>query len=77
MHMPDSNDDEELNKLLTELEKDTSEESTPSKTEEIKDKQASETLNKIKYQKPDWADNTNDDMNTYEYIEKEVVDSEW
>ncbi len=73
---PDSND-EELDKLLAELEKP-SEESNISKNEEIKDKQAIETLAKLKHDKPEWADKKNDDFNTYEYSDKlDEADDNW
>ncbi len=71
---PDSND-EELNKLLAELEKP-SEESN--KSEEIKDKQASETLTKLKYDKPEWADKKSTETDNYEYSDKiDEVDDNW
>ncbi len=63
---PDSND-EEIDKLLAELE-NPSEESNNS--EKIKDKQASDTLAKLKHDKPDWADKKDDASNTYEYSDK-------
>ncbi len=75
---PDSNEDAILDKLLAELDQDaTSEESNVSKNEKIKDKQAEETVKKLKYEKPDWADKKNDDNNTYDYQEKEVDDIDW
>jgi len=67
-----------IDELLAELEKETlPEDSSIDKSEKIKDKQAENTIDKLKYQKPDWADKKNDDMNTYEYIEKEQDDKEW
>ncbi len=79
MNKTETDDDSaEIDKLLTELENETlSEVSSSDKSEKIKDKQAEETLTQIKYEKPEWADKKDDDYNTYEYIEKEVEDSEW
>ncbi len=76
---PDSNEDAELDKLLAELEEpNTSEESNSSKIEEIKDKQAENTLKKLKYDKPEWADKKDDEMNTYEYSDKiDEADDNW
>ncbi len=77
MNPTETDDDSvEMDKLLAELEKDDLSEVTD--TEKIKDKQAEETINKIKYKKPEWADKKDDDTNTYEYIEKEIEDDkEW
>ncbi len=76
---PDSNDDAELDKLIAELDEPiTSEESNINKSEKIKDFQAEKTLEKIRHDKPDWADKKNDDNNTYEYSDKlDEDDSEW
>ncbi len=69
----------EIDKLLAELENETlPEESSSNKNEKIKDKQADETINKIKHEKPDWADKKDDDYNSYDYSEdKELDDKEW
>ncbi len=68
-----------IDELLAELEKETlPEDSTNS--EKIKDKQAADTLNKIKHEKPDWADKKDDEHNTYDYSEKitnDKEDEEW
>ncbi len=80
MTIAESNDDSgELDKIISDLEKETlSEDSSVPKSEEIKDKQASETVAKIKYKKPDWADKKDDADNSYEYSEKQDEnDSEW
>ncbi len=68
-----------IDELLAELEKETlPEDSSQSKTEKIKDKQADETLNKIKHEKPEWADKKDDDFNSYDYSDnKELDDKEW
>ncbi len=68
-----------IDQLLKELENETlPEDSSSSKSEQIKDKQASEIIEKIKHKKPQWADKKNDESNTYEYVEKEDEnDSEW
>ncbi len=71
---PDSNEDAELDKLLAELEKEPSEELNNS--EIIKDKQASDTLGKLKHDKPEWVDKKNDDYNAYEYSDKLDEDDE-
>ncbi len=68
----------EMDNLLAELEKETlPEDSSIDKSEKIKDKQAEETIAKIKHTKPDWADKKDDDINTYDYSEKEVEDMDW
>ncbi len=60
-----------IDELLAELEKETlPEDSSSSKSEQIKDKQAEKTIEKIKYEKPEWADKKSDDYNEYEYLEK-------
>ncbi len=70
---PESND-EELDKLLAELEKP-SEDSNPS--EKIKDVQAEETLKKIKHENP-YKDKKNDEYNEYEYSDKlDEADEDW
>ncbi len=67
-----------MDKLLAELEKETlPENSTIDKSEEIKDKQAAETIQKIKHEKPDWADKKSDESNTYEYSDKDGADMDW
>ncbi len=68
-----------IDELLKELENETlPEDSSSSKNEKIKDKQADETLKKIKHEKPEWADKKNDDYNTYDYSDdKELDDKEW
>ncbi len=68
-----------IDELLKELENETlPEDSSSNKSEKIKDKQADDTLNKIKYKKPEWADKKDDDYNTYDYSEdKELDDQEW
>ncbi len=68
-----------IDQLLKELESETlPEDSSISNSEKIKDKQVDETVDKIKYKKPDWADKKDDDMNTYEYIDKlNEDDSQW
>ncbi len=78
--MPTETDEgsSELDQLIQDLEKETlPEDSSSSKSEEIKDKQASETVDKIKYKKPEWADKKDDDYNSYDYVEKEVDDKDW
>ncbi len=76
MKQTETNDDSvEIDKLLTELENENLSEA--SDTETIKDKQAEETLKKIKHEKPVWADKKDDDYNTYDYAEKEVDDVDW
>ncbi len=78
MAQNDSNDDEELNKLIAEIDEAApSEESSVLKSDAIKDKQAENTLKEIKHTKPDWADKKDDDYNIYDYSEKEVEDKEW
>ncbi len=69
----------ELDTLISELEKETlPEDSSSSKNEQIKDKQAGDTIKKIKHEKPDWADKKDDDMNTYDYSDDpELPDIEW
>jgi len=77
LNTTESNDDSaEIDKLLTELENETLSEDS-SKSEEIKDKQAADTLNKIKYEKPDWWEKKDDESNNYDYQEKEVEDKDW
>ncbi len=76
MNETEINDDSvDVDKLLAELEKEDLSEN--SDTEKIKDKQAGQTLNKLKYEKPDWADKKDDDYNSYDYSEKEVDDIDW
>ncbi len=76
MNQTETDDDSgTIDKLLAELENESL--SEVSDTEKIKDKQAEETLKKIKHEKPDWADKKDDEHNTYEYHEKEVDDIEW
>ncbi len=81
MHMPNETDEgsSELDQLIQDLEKETlSEDSSIKKTEDIKDKQAGETIEKIKHTKPDWADKKDDDYNSYDYKEKDIEDDkEW
>jgi len=76
---PESNDgSSKIDELLAELEKETlPEDSSISNSEKIKNKQAGETVDKIKHEKPDWADNKNDDYNSYDYSEKSVEDIDW
>jgi len=69
-----------IDELLKELEKETlPEDSSPSNNnEKIKDKQADETLKKLKHEKPDWVDKKDDDYNSYDYSDnKELEDIEW
>ncbi len=67
-----------IDELLAELEKETlPEDSSIDKSEKIKDKQAGETVDKIKHEKPDWAGKKDDEYNTYDYSEKEVDDLDW
>ncbi len=80
MHMPNDPDDgsSDLDQLVQDLEKETlPEDSSIKKSEDIKDKQASETIDKIKHKKPEWADKKDDEYNIYDYQEKEVDDSDW
>ncbi len=68
----------ELDNLISELEKETlPEDSSDSKTEKIKDKQAQDTVKQIK-DEPDWKDKKNDEFNTYDYSDdKELSDDDW
>ncbi len=80
MHMPTETDEgsSTLDELISELEKETlPEDSSIKKNEDVKDIQAEKTIEKIKHEKPDWADKKDDDSNTYDYSEKEVEDKEW
>ncbi len=80
MSNPESNEGSStIDELLKELENETlPEDSNSNKNEKIKDKQADETLNKIKHQKPEWADKKDDDYNSYDYSDdKELDDKEW
>ncbi len=77
MNTPESDEDSsKIDELLAELEKETLSEGSDS--EKIKDKQAADTLEKLKIEKPSWADKKNDDHNDYEYIEEQPdSDEEW
>ncbi len=68
-----------IDELLAELEKETlPEDSSSSKSEQIKDKQAAETIEKIKIEKPDWAGKKDDEYNTYDYSDKiDEADDNW
>ncbi len=68
-----------IDKLLAELENETLPEDSSILDKQIKQAQTDENIEpKTKYEKPDWADKKDDDMNTYEYVEKDIVeDNEW
>ncbi len=73
MTQTESNDDSgEIDKLLAELEN----ESLPEGSDVSKEKKEEIPIKKL--EKPGWADKTNDEINTYDYVEKALEDdTEW
>ncbi len=66
---PNDSDDEELNKLIAEIDNPSEESKIPKKEEKT------QYVNK---HKPEWADKKDDEHNTYEYSEDiELSDNDW